>query len=390
MRRYWFANDDIPMNILSRLPSKTLNSLKYVSRGWQNLISDRSFIKSQSKNTEPVSGFFFQEIFQWADADNKSISYIPVDTENSNIWRSVLNFLPEKVVILSSNNGLLCCRSCLPTSQPMIYVCNPLNKQWTSLQWPILGRNSIIALAFDPIHDPIDVSTDFKLVAVSKMKVKEKVEEEEEEEEQSFFFDIYLSKTGSWIRSKEFCLCYHKITKNKGILVQGILYWLTDGNQILMFDPENELSCLVMAPLPGTHFSSIPDLCIGESLGKLCYVVISEYGLQLWVLEDYFASEWELKISLSLQDWEKENSSVLYNIWEKMAGRVYGHMLPWVDPLAFKDGTLLLRVSVNVYSYQLDTRMMKKLCEVADLGPKSMFSPIVVPYSMSLVPLGET
>ncbi|KAG8378617.1 hypothetical protein BUALT_Bualt07G0004100 [Buddleja alternifolia] len=381
MKGRWFANDDIPINILSRLSAKSLHYLKYVSKEWHDLISERSFIRSQLKKTEPLSGFFFQEIFQYTDADMESISYVPVEVENVKVWRNVLNFLPENVVILSSNNGLLCCRSCFPTCQPMIYICNPLNKQWRTLQWPNISRHSSVALAFDHFHDPIDVSTDFILVAVTDVQTGA-------EDEYSFVFDIYSSKTGLWRRSKESCQCNHKITKNKGVFVEGILYWLTDGFQILMFDPKNELSWLIMAPLPGNGFASIPEMCIGESKGKLCYVIISEDGLQQWVLEDNFASQWELRVSISLDELEKENSNFLYKIAEKVSTRLCIDTNAWMDPLAFKDGMLLLRVSTKVYLYQFDIGRMEKLCDVSSLGPKSMFSPIVVPYTMTLVPLG--
>ncbi|KAL2461851.1 F-box domain-containing protein [Abeliophyllum distichum] len=151
MRDLWFANEDIHINVLSRLSAKILHQMKCVSKEWKNLISDRSFIRIQLKNREAVSGFFFQERFQWSDNDIGFINYIPVEGEGEKVWRTVLNFLPEKVVILSSINGLICCRSCFSSFPPRLYVCNPLNKQWTTLQWPDLSRSSSLSLAFDPL-----------------------------------------------------------------------------------------------------------------------------------------------------------------------------------------------------------------------------------------------
>lgn len=389
MKGCWFSNDDIPTNILSRLSTKTLDSLKLVSKDWLNLISDRSFISLQLKRDEPVSGFFLEEVFQWTnDEANQCISYIPVGVERErvNVWSTVLDFLPENVVILSLNNGLLCCRSCFPNTQPMIYVCNPLNKQWRSLLWPHLPQDCSVALAFDPFRDPIDVSTDFKLVAVSRTEVGDG-EDEEEEVEYCFLFDIYSSKSGAWKRSKECCRHNHDLTKNRGVLADGILYWLTDGYDVLMFDHENELCWLIGGPLPATAFSSIPEMCIGESEGRLHYVVISEHGLQLWILEDQFAAEWDLKLCASLEELERENSNILYQIDEKVRSHVSKYEIPWMDPMCFKDGMLLLRVSAVVYLYRFDTRKMAKLCDVSALGPKAMFSPIVVPYTITLAPV---
>ncbi|KAH6815870.1 hypothetical protein C2S51_020690 [Perilla frutescens var. frutescens] len=382
MKRSWFANDDMPANILSRLSAKTLHCLKLVSKEWLNLISERSFVSLQLKSKEPLSGFFFQEVFQWTDDEHAEIiSYIPVDVERVNVRQTVLDFLPDNVVILSLNNGLLCCRSCFPNSQPMLYVCNPLNKQWRSLLWPNLPKDCRVALAFDPFRDPIDISTDFNLVAVSGVLT--------DDEEYHFFFDIYSSQVRSWRRSKECFRCNHDLTKTGGILAEGILYWLTDGYGVLMFDPQNELSWLIEGPLPATEFISIPEMCIGESEGKLCYVIISEHGLQLWILKDQFAAQWDLKFYASLDELERENSDVLYKIEEKVRSQLSRDTFSWMDPMSFKDGMLLLRVSTAVYLYQFDTRMMKKLCDASTLGPKAMFSPIVVPYTMSLVPVEQ-
>ncbi|PIN17516.1 hypothetical protein CDL12_09827 [Handroanthus impetiginosus] len=381
MKQSWFENDDILTNILSRLPTKIVHRLKYVSKDWQNLTSNRSFIKHQLKRTEPVSGFFYQEIIKRIGDINEPIIYIPVGTENFKTWHTVLNFLPEKVFVLSSNSGLLCCRSILPSCRVSIYICNPLNKQWTSIKWSnCLSTRSSIALACDPIQNPIDVSTDFKLVAVSKG---------EDEQEPSFIFDVYSSKTGSWARSNERRQCDHKIKKNKGVFVEGILYWLTDGYQILAFDPQNELSWLVTAPLPTTHFSGVPETCIGESHGKLNYVMISEEGLQVWALEDHTASTWKLKTNISLDDLEQENPVVLYKILEKVANRVFKDMLAWFDPLAFKDGKLLVRVYLNIYLYDIGTRKLMKVLDDKQLGPNSLMDPVVLPYNMSLVPVED-
>lgn len=389
--RRWFANDDIPINILSRLSTKTLHLLKMVSKDWHDLISDRSLISLQLKRTEPVpvSGFFFQEVFEWCDVDDtESIRYIPVDVERVNVRRNVLDFLPDHVVILSLNNGLLCCRSSFPTSHPMIYVCNPLNKQWRSLMWPNLPKDCSIALAFDPFQDPIDISTDFKLVAVSRIEDEEE-DDEEEGEEYSLFFDVYSSKTRSWTRLKECFKCSHCLTKSRGVLANGVLYWLIDCFGVVMFDHQIEMPWLIAGPLPPSEFTATPRMCIGESQGKLHSVLISEHGMQLWVLEDRFTPKWDLKFCASLEELERENSEVLYSIEEKVRIGSCGCTPSWMEPLSFKDGVVLLRVSTGVYLYEFDTRRMKKLCDVSSLGPKAMFDPIVVPYTMSLVPVEQ-
>ncbi|PON53191.1 F-box domain containing protein [Parasponia andersonii] len=243
MGKFQYLNDDIFFDVLSQLPTKYLFQLKRVSKGWHRLISDRCFIQSQLQKTKrSISGFIIQEKFQWYNEDIKTVSYIPVEKEGFKVHQTVFDFLPEDVVVLASCNGLVCCRSCFPTQDPAIYICNPSNKEMIKVGLASLDKDSSVALAFDPSLNPVDISTNFKLVRVQQFEIEEE--------------DI------------------------------GILNWLTDGDKILTFDLEKELSWLISVHVPAEEFKSIPQACIGESDGLLHYVMISEEGLHLWCLED--------------------------------------------------------------------------------------------------------
>lgn len=380
----WSAGSDVLVDVLSRLPTRTLLGMRCVSKEWRRLISDRSLVQLQLKRTElsqPTSGFFYQERFKWCNDDIRFVSYIPADMEGTEVQGRVLDFLPENVVIQGVSNGLICCRSCFPSPYPLIYVCNPISREWVSLPFPVYDSTSSLALAFDPFCDPIDVSTNFKLVNIYEI--------ETEMEDLLFSFDVYSSRTGSWRRSVEICQCRHNLFKNKGLFVKGFLYWLMDGDQILMFDLEHELSWLITVPVPRAEFNSIPEMCIGEFEGQLQYVLLSEDGLLLWVLEDHFGSQWRLKYSIDLEKLEDENPLYLYNTRERIVDRITIDTLPWMDPLTFKDGILFMRVSADIFLFNFETGKMKKLCNLSMLGPNYMASPIVLPYTMSLVPLGK-
>ena len=250
--------------------------------------------------------------------------------------------------------------------------------------WSAPDKRSSLGLAFDPFKDPIDKSTDFKVVTVHQ--TASDMEVEDEDKDSYLTFDIYSSKTRTWHRSREMCHCHHSLFKNKGIFAGGSLYWLTDGDQILMFDVQNELSWLVTVPIPLVQFDSIPEMCIGESEGKLHYVLISEGGLHVWVLEDYLDFTWELKYSIALDEMEKENTEFLCNM--QLESRMTVDTTPWMDPLAFKDSLLFVRVMARIYSFNFETRKLEELCTLSMLGPNSMISPIVLPHSISLIPLG--
>ncbi|XAR59400.1 hypothetical protein NMG60_11015226 [Bertholletia excelsa] len=183
---------------------------------------------------------FFQGRFQWYDDDITSISYVPANMNNTELQRRVFDFLPENVVLSAVTNGLICCRSYLPSPHPEIYICNPLNEEWVAIQWPKADKSSALGLAFDPFKDPIDKSTHFKVVRVDQTETKM--------EDSYFSFEIYSSKTGTWSRSCKTCQCNQSFYKNKSIFIDGTMYWLTDGYQILIFDVEEEMSWLVDIP----------------------------------------------------------------------------------------------------------------------------------------------
>ncbi|KDP45805.1 hypothetical protein JCGZ_17412 [Jatropha curcas] len=381
MKNFESLTTDITFDVLSRLPTKRLIELKTVSKGWKQLITNPLFIKVQSQKEEPLSGFFFQQRFQWCEIDIKTINYIPVKLkEGIELQNGCFDFLSQEVVLLTSCNGLICCRSCFPFENPSLFVCNPLNREWIKLDWINPDKENSIALAFDPSKDLVDNSANFKLVRVSQKQA--------EEEGFYFSFDIYSSETKSWKLSNEICCCNNNFYKNKGVFIGGILHWLTDGDQILTFMVENELAWLISTPLPSTEFNSVPEACIGESEGKLYYIIISEEGIHVWFLEHYFEFNWSLKHSKTLAVMEQENPQFLCNLQERVKQRLTNDFSPWMDPIAFKDGILLLRVSNTVYLYHIERSKMEKVSDISKFGTNSiMSSPIVLPYSMSLVPL---
>ncbi|TKY69379.1 F-box protein [Spatholobus suberectus] len=392
---YRFLNSDVLIEILSRIPAKELLSLKLVCKEWQRVISSRSFMEAQVGRTTEVAltGFIFQEKFKWCNEDIKTVSYILArGGSNSKVNHMAFDFLPEDVVMLASCKGLVCCRSCFPSEQPVIYVCNPSNKEWVKLEWPWPishydrnDRSKALALAFDidPSKGFIDT---FKLVRV-KQVVEEEEEEEEEEEgegEGYFTFELYSSEKGTWRKSGEICQCYNKLVKNEGIYIGGVLHWLTDGDRVLTFDVEKELSWLVTVPVPASEFRAVPEVCIGESEGRLHYVVVSEQGVHVWCLEDYYEFKWTIVYCKSLEEVEGEWPHFFMNLKSHVLERVNG---PWVDPLAFKDGILLMKVCVNLYLYDVKNNKMTQACSIQDLKSQCMFNPTVLPHSLSLLPV---
>ncbi|XP_056693001.1 putative F-box/kelch-repeat protein At3g17570 isoform X2 [Spinacia oleracea] len=328
-------NNDISFNVLSRLPASILVQLKLVSKGWQHLISNPDFMRLQMKIAKPIliSGYLFQEKYLYCEIDVEKVSYIPIRAKETRIYQNVLEFLPEKVTVLGSSNGLICCRSCLPSPDPLIYICNPASKKWVHVKWDRINMKDYIAFSFEPSStSTLNPRTDYKLVRVFEVDVHTPGKEEF-----YFTFEIYNWERRVWVKSKEICHCEDSLCINQKVSVKGILYWLTDGRTVVMFDIANELSLLISLPIPFTE-GIRTEICLGESNGKLYCVVISQEGILIWSLEECFSSNWDLRSFISFEVMEQENTQYLCNLAERVSTSV-GEKVPWMEPLAFKDGT---------------------------------------------------
>lgn len=373
-------NNDLLMKVISSLPTKTLSRFKSVSKLWFQIISDRLFIKSHLKTieNEQVCGFFFQERFQYIDEDIHFNSFISIDSDvlRQKVLHNVFSFLPEDVTVQSVANGLVCCRSLLPCHDPYIYVCNPVNKEWVTFRCDSpVNRLNTFALAFDPVQDFIHNSTHFKVVRVHQTTVAD------EDEQPCYLFEIYYSKTREWRVIRELCLRKEESLFNNAVWINGILYWLA-GDQVLTFNVNYELPWLVCAPIPTSELGAVAEICIGEYKGHLHYVILSAYGLQVWSLEEIYEAKWVIKFSTTLDQLENENRKLFYKVAERVSQRV----LSWITLLAFRDGLVLMRVSDRVLMYNVKTRLVEEPCSLSVLGSKTYFGPLVVPYTMSLVP----
>ena len=124
-----YLPDDLVVDILARLPAKSLCRFKCVSRRWRALISDRC------SSAQTLSGFFFGSRRDIAGPPCGFAGLPPplpgVDT--------ALSFLPPsggEIELLDSCNGLLlllCSREPGSPLPPFYVVCNPVTLEWVAL-----------------------------------------------------------------------------------------------------------------------------------------------------------------------------------------------------------------------------------------------------------------
>ncbi|KAF5187723.1 hypothetical protein FRX31_022692 [Thalictrum thalictroides] len=239
-------SNDILIEILSRVPDKPLARFKCVSKGWNNMICDPVFRKLQRQNSKAViSGFFFQ--LQDQHELSCQAKYVSINDKQVFVQHTILDFLPENVYVIGSSNGLLCCRNCwnpFPNPrkyQKVVYVCNPAIEKYVKVEGPKgLWTNSVdviqgLGFFSNPFSYSMNDSSNFTLVWISK-KVRFK----------SYSFHIYSSEIGGWRMSEEVCDCQSLIyNDSRSIFASGVLYWLTNQDEIVAFDVEEEKSMCI-------------------------------------------------------------------------------------------------------------------------------------------------
>ncbi|CAN6205773.1 unnamed protein product [Urochloa humidicola] len=201
-----YLPDDLIVNILSRLPPKSLCRFMCVCKSWRALVCDPAHHHIFAHTTSWPCFFFSRyhdDIPSQGFVTSKGDGGLP-------LVNSRLSFLPAsicgEITLLDSCNGLLLLR-CSPANgaaatippQPASYyvVCNPATGEWVALPQPSLEpgfddfyrKACSAALGFDP-----SVSPHFHVFQL-----------EEKEQRYNHFVkavEIYSSETGKWIRKE--------------------------------------------------------------------------------------------------------------------------------------------------------------------------------------------
>ncbi|KAF8672834.1 hypothetical protein HU200_049167 [Digitaria exilis] len=288
--------DEILVEILRRLPVRSVCRFKCVSRSWRDLISDPAHRK---KLPQTLTGFFYssynEERFpssarHFTNITGKggaplivpSLSFLPAATDNA-----------DDVELMDSCNGLLLCHCrcfgpCLDEDNwnpPFHYVvCNPATNKWVMLP-DGSGEDRIACLAFDPA-----VSSHFYVVEYVL-----------DEDSCVAGVEIYSSKTAAW-SFKENEWGSDIMLHDSSVFLNGFMHMVTFADGVAVVDMEGKIWRTIPVPSNGElgriHRSKG---WIHQSQGRLCFLDGSDRSkLSVWTLEDHASNEWTLKHSVGM------------------------------------------------------------------------------------------
>ncbi|XP_055812064.1 F-box/kelch-repeat protein At3g23880-like [Solanum dulcamara] len=264
---------ELIIEILSRLPVKSLLKFRCVSRPWRCLISSRKFIKAHlnaftnKKDSTHHSRLllrFVQPHHHLMDCSIRSLLY---DSDPKIFQLSYPMQNPRKSFkILGSVNGLICF-----SSESDLFLWNPSIRKFKKFCDPQSGYY-FHGFGYDQLRD------DYKLVIISPKEVR-----------------IYSSNSDSWriiVHDRQYGL----FREDEGVFVNGKLHWANSPSQdehwdIICIDVTDEKWGKVEKPFygEGDFDLTLSMGVLGNDLSILC----NNQSLQthVWIMKEYGIKE---------------------------------------------------------------------------------------------------
>ncbi|KAJ4820790.1 F-box protein [Rhynchospora pubera] len=278
---------DLIIQILSRLPSKSLVKFKSVCKSWYLLISSTHFTQLHFRFSSQTLQLVIQPPDP-TDPNSEKLLFIDSSTPSSNLS---LDFVDDCIKVRASSNGILCCSSV--KNKGVYYVCNPITREYRILprtrdrpftRTQPFYEATLVGLCFNPISFKFTVVLAGFYRSFGQFRGNQ------------FVSNVFYSETNSWKRF-EFPLIdeFTHMNRNQAVHDNCSIYWLTQScTHLLYFDSEIENWGKIALPgeILGTQNGSRVYLL--EYEGHVSVIQISQGVMSTFVMKDRNLEKWYL------------------------------------------------------------------------------------------------
>ncbi|CAN8301020.1 unnamed protein product [Cochlearia groenlandica] len=284
---------DLTVNILSRLPAKSLVRFQYVSKLWFSIIRNKDFTDKflTLLKTRPRLLFTFKHF----DSRKRFIFSSPEHDCNNDdkiIARHDMT-ISDLVYYIRSRplNGFICC-----TRGSSIAVCNPTTRQIVKLpDVTPRGRDMYARLGYDPVQDQ------YKVLCVMMFDGRDSPTKDDIEQEHYVF--TLSSGQKEWRKIETVTKDPYRCMKGE-ICMDGALYYSVGYARLARFDVRTEKVEFIQGPQDYNAVSIYSTLI--NHKGKLaCVRYDLESYYEIWTLEDVEKQEWSSIMTCHMpSEWE--------------------------------------------------------------------------------------
>ncbi|KAF5956606.1 hypothetical protein HYC85_003831 [Camellia sinensis] len=288
-------HEDNVLDILHKLPAKSLVKFKCVSRGWREYISSPSVhdcCRSRRwKPTPHMMGFFFQEQESRRRLQIRFLFSSTKKEKMDNDLDESVSFLGRTAILVASSNGFLLCNQ-NRNHQMRYYIYNPATKQWAALPKPPKCYRSVATgfVCNDNTCDPYKDSICYKVVRFGIPKCFIDIQS-------IVTIECFSSETGAWMTVNLIPDVPLPLfpTNDPAVVIDEVFYWLDIGPRIIACDMVQR-QCWVMN-FPGEP-KEVSSMCLAVLNGHLHYGIADDVSIEIWSLEGDFRcrlAQWHMK-----------------------------------------------------------------------------------------------
>ncbi|KAL2546037.1 F-box protein [Forsythia ovata] len=246
------VHEDVLLEILLRLPPKSVFRSRCVSKRWNQIINDSFFLNSYAERRKgPYDAGRLLAIIRCPNGISSPIEIVPpLDNQIGTIPRELGDFICSSnglilCVRLSSNGHFFCCLNDVTYT-----VLNPLTKKWVSLPSPA-NVNLGILMGLVCEENTAQLVANYKVVHICNSIWQNEL-----------MIETYSSKTGKWIESKLFTTDYFRSRLfGAPLVLNGIFHWTVSDVFMAIYDPndiggENHLQLIEMPHTEARSYST--------------------------------------------------------------------------------------------------------------------------------------